>query len=84
MHFHLRVAKIANTHVIEKVPDLSLREKECILWAAKGKSSWDIGMIMRISENTVNFHMKNVLRKLDAANRTVAAIKAVRLGIIEL
>jgi len=84
IHFHLRVAKIANSNGIEKVPELSLREKECILWVARGKSSWDIGIIMSISENTVNFHIKNVMRKLDAASRTVAAIKAINLGFIEL
>ncbi|WP_312033094.1 LuxR family transcriptional regulator [Ensifer sesbaniae] len=83
-HFHLRVAKIANSHVFQKIPALSLREKECVLWVARGKSSWDIGVIMMISENTVNFHIKNVMRKLGTSSRTVAAIKAIRLGIIEL
>ncbi|WP_244560045.1 helix-turn-helix transcriptional regulator [Ensifer aridi] len=83
-HFHLRVAKAANLNVVQEIPALSLREKECVLWVARGKSSWDIGVIMRISENTVNFHIKNVMRKLDTSSRTVAAIKAISLGIIEL
>ncbi|MER8747478.1 LuxR family transcriptional regulator [Mesorhizobium sp. M1004] len=84
LHFHLRVAKFANSSGSEEAPDLSLREKECILWTARGKSSWEIGQILAISVNTVNFHIKNVMRKLDAASRTVAAIKAVNSGIIEL
>nr|WP_289851698.1 LuxR family transcriptional regulator [Sinorhizobium meliloti] len=84
LHFHLKVAMIANSHRLEKVPDLSQREKECILWVARGKSSWDIGVIMRISENTVNFHIKNLMRKLDTSSRTVAAMKAISLGIIDL
>ncbi|WFU06691.1 LuxR family transcriptional regulator (plasmid) [Rhizobium sp. CB3171] len=84
IHFHLRLANVADSNPMEKVPELSLREKECILWVARGKSSWDIGIIMNISENTVNFHIKNVMRKLDAASRTVAAIKAINLGFIEL
>ncbi|AYG70505.1 LuxR family transcriptional regulator [Rhizobium sp. CCGE531] len=84
IHFHLRLTNVANSNALEKVPELSLREKECILWVARGKSSWDIGIIMSISENTVNFHIKNVMRKLDAASRTVAAIKAINLGFIEL
>ncbi|WP_085034668.1 helix-turn-helix transcriptional regulator [Ensifer aridi] len=69
---------------IEKTSNLSPREKECILWVARGKSSWDIGIILGISENTVNFHVKNVMRKLNVNTRTVAAIKAVNFGIIEL
>ncbi|MQW89082.1 LuxR family transcriptional regulator [Sinorhizobium saheli] len=83
-HFHLRVANDANLNVVQKIPALSSREKECVLWVARGKSSWDIGVIMRISENTVNFHIKNVMRKLETSSRTVAAIKAITLGIIDL
>ncbi|MDK1492912.1 LuxR family transcriptional regulator [Sinorhizobium sp. 7-81] len=83
-HFHLRAAQVVNSRCKWKASDLSLREKECILWAARGKSSWDIGVILGISENTVNYHMKNVLRKLDVTSRTVAAVKATTLGIIEL
>lgn len=68
---------------IEEIPDLSTRERECILWTARGKSSWEIGKILSISENTVNFHVKNVMRKLGTGSRTVAAIKAISYGIIE-
>ena len=68
----------------DDLPSLSQREKECIEWVAKGKSSWDIGVILGISDNTVNFHVKNVLRKLKTSSRTVAALKAVRFGIIDL
>ncbi|ANT54600.1 helix-turn-helix transcriptional regulator [Mesorhizobium amorphae] len=84
LHFHLRVAKFASSNGSGEAPDLSPREKECILWTARGKSSWEMGKILGISDNTVNFHIKNVMRKLNAASRTVAAIKAVNLGIIEL
>jgi DNA-binding CsgD family transcriptional regulator len=64
--------------------DLSPREKDCLKWTAQGKSSWDIGMILTISENTVNFHVKNAIRKLNATNRIVAVVKAIRLGLIDL
>jgi DNA-binding CsgD family transcriptional regulator/TolB-like protein len=61
---------------------LSSRERACLGWAAQGKSSWDIGAILAISENTVNFHIKNAMRKLETTSRTVAAIKAMQLGLI--
>lgn len=61
---------------------LSSRERACLAWAAQGKSSWDIGAILAISENTVNFHIKNAMRKLQTTSRTVAAIKAMQLGLI--
>jgi LuxR family quorum-sensing system transcriptional regulator CciR len=63
---------------------LSQRERDCLSWTAQGKSSWDIGMILAISENTVNFHVKNAMRKLDATSRIVAVLKAVRLGLISM
>ncbi|RNJ42597.1 LuxR family transcriptional regulator [Mesorhizobium erdmanii] len=84
LHFHLRLAPLANSSAIDEYPDLSVRERECILWTARGKSSWEIGKILGISVNTVNFHIKNVMRKLDTGSRTVAAIKAVNFGIIEV
>jgi LuxR family quorum-sensing system transcriptional regulator CciR len=62
---------------------LSDREKECLGWAAAGKSSWDIAVILSISENTVNFHVKNAMKKLGATRRTLAVVKAINLGLID-
>ncbi len=62
---------------------LSDREKACLSWTALGKSSWEIGQILSISENTVIFHIKSAMKKLCTNNRNVAAIKAVQLGLIE-
>jgi DNA-binding CsgD family transcriptional regulator len=63
---------------------ISDRERDCLSWTAQGKSSWDIGAILSISESTVNFHIKNAMRKLETGSRTVAVIKAMRHGIIDL
>lgn len=66
------------------VPSVSLtdRELECLRWSACGKSSLDIAEILHVSENTVNFHLKNAIAKLDACNRTMAIVKAIRMGIV--
>lgn len=61
---------------------LTARERECLIWSARGKSSWDIGVILNISENTVNFHLKNVMGKLKASTRVLAIVKAIRMGLI--
>ncbi|MER9927352.1 LuxR family transcriptional regulator [Mesorhizobium sp. M0048] len=84
LHFHLRVTKFTSSSALKQVHSLSAREKECILWTARGKSSWETGIIVGISVNTVNFHLKNVMRKFNAPSRTAAAIKAMGLGIIEV
>ena len=65
-------------------PILSGRERECLKWIARGKSSWDIGRILSISEYTVNYHVRKALRKLETSSRTVAVVKAIRLGLIRL
>ncbi|MES0056620.1 MULTISPECIES: LuxR family transcriptional regulator [unclassified Mesorhizobium] len=84
IHFHLRVAKRENWSRVGELRKLSLRESECLLWVARGKTSWEIGKILGVSVNTVNFHIKNVMQKLDTTSRTAAAIKAANLGIIKL
>ncbi|WP_407121451.1 response regulator transcription factor [Bradyrhizobium sp. STM 3561] len=61
---------------------LSERERECLRWIEQGKSSWEIGVILNVSENTVNFHVKNAMRKLETTSRTQCVVKARRLGLI--
>ena len=53
-------------------PPLSTREAQIITWIAMGKSSWETATILGISEHTVNGHVENAVRKLDAKNRTEA------------
>jgi len=61
---------------------LTVREREVLSWCFKGKSSWVIGEILDISENAVNFHVKNAMRKLDCSSRMMCVLKAIRLGLI--
>lgn len=61
---------------------MSARELECLSLSAIGKSSSEIEVILGISRHTVDFHMKNVMAKLDASTRTFAIVKAIRFGII--
>ncbi len=84
-HLHLALFRICE--IKEKETGrvrLSNREKEVLDWLKQGKSSWDISIILAISERTVNFHVNNILRKLGAANRLQALAIATRLGIIGL
>ncbi|MBB4365328.1 LuxR family quorum-sensing system transcriptional regulator CciR [Bradyrhizobium sp. CIR18] len=61
---------------------LSERERQCLRWIEQGKSSWEIGVILNVSENTVNFHVKNAMRKSETTSRTQCVVKARRLGLI--
>lgn len=51
---------------------LTSREKDVLRWLRKGKSNWDIGKILDISEHTVKFHLRAVCRKLNVQNRVQA------------
>lgn len=63
-------------------PDLTRRERECLLWAAEGKTAWETAHILTISERTVVFHLNNAVRKFDVSSRQQAVARAVALGLI--
>jgi LuxR family transcriptional regulator, quorum-sensing system regulator BjaR1 len=63
---------------------LSKREREALSWAAAGKSTWEISMILGISEATVTFHIQRATAKLQAVNRTHAVVNAIRAGEIQI
>ncbi|MBY5904698.1 helix-turn-helix transcriptional regulator [Rhizobium leguminosarum] len=50
----------------------------------KGKSSWDISAILGISLNTINYHIKNGIRKMKTRDRIVEVLRAARFGLIEV
>lgn len=62
--------------------NISSFEREILQWTADGKSSGEIAIILSISESTVNFHHKNIQKKFDAPNKTLAAAYAAALGLI--
>jgi DNA-binding CsgD family transcriptional regulator len=68
-----------------KVGDAPLthRERQCLVMAAHGQTSGDIGGKLGIAERTVNFHMRNMMRKLDALNRPEAIARALAHGVVD-
>lgn len=61
---------------------LTPRELEVLSWMMEGKSVWDVGCLLAISERTVKFHLSNAYAKLNAVNRSQAVAKALRLGLL--
>lgn len=64
--------------------ELSAREKEVLLLIARGKSNREIADLLGITEATVKCHVSVILKRLDANDRTHAAILALERGIIHL
>ncbi|WP_312404782.1 helix-turn-helix transcriptional regulator [Brevundimonas sp.] len=63
--------------------ELSARERQCLIWAARGKSSPDIGVILSLSPRTVDSYIEKVCAKLCVRTRIEAVAAAVRLGVID-
>ncbi|EKV32657.1 regulatory protein, LuxR [Caenispirillum salinarum AK4] len=85
MQFQLVYQDLAQEEPDDAVPafvPLTPREREVLLWAARGKSNWDISQILNVSESAVNFHITNAMRKLEASSRVLAVLKAIRHGLI--
>lgn len=61
---------------------LTMRETQVLQHVAMGLSNREIGRSLEISVETVKEHVQNILRKLDANDRTQAAVWAVRGGLI--
>ena len=63
-------------------PALTPRELEALRWTRDGKTAWEVGRILGISERTAVLHIQNSMRKLDASNKHQAVLKAIKLGLI--
>ena len=80
----LRMQELGLKCRAKEMPDLSQRERECLKWAAAGKSDWEIGAILSLSEKTVNAYIERAKHKVGGATRVQAVVIALRNNIITL
>ncbi|CAM3756356.1 Transcriptional activator protein SolR [Pseudomonas reidholzensis] len=64
------------------VPKLSGRELEVLKWSADGKTAEAIGRILTLSTSTINFHIRSLIAKTNAANKAGAIAIAKSCGLI--
>src|SRR4029079_13453763 len=69
-------------HAEREPVEISAREREVLCWAQQGKTYWEIGCILGISERTVKFHFARIKVKLDVVSTAHAIAKAMRAGLI--
>lgn len=65
------------------LPVLSRREKECLLWMSRGKTAWDTGRILHISEAAVKFYLANARAKFAVTTTKEALVLAIMKRLIE-
>ena len=63
---------------------LSVREREVLLLAAKGLSSKEVAKHLFISERTVQTHLASIYDKLGSRNKTEALLLALKYGVVTL
>jgi DNA-binding CsgD family transcriptional regulator len=82
-HYRSRLSELQGGRG-EAAKPLTFKETECLRWCKEGKTNWEIGEIMSISEKTVEFHLSNTIKKLSVSNRITAVVKGIQLGLISI
>ena len=82
LHLRQAAGRVANlAPAAPATMPLSQREFDIFHWMSHGKTNWEIATILGISERTVKFHVANIIRKLNANNRTHAIVIGLQLGL---
>lgn len=79
MLFHARVQE---GDLMRQFFPLSVRERECLLWVAAGLTNKEIAFKLSLSDKTVELHLKNAAKRLNARNRAHAVSRALVYGVI--
>ena len=82
VHVHEAIQRVCGGQSDDIRIQLTQRETECLRWAADGKTSWEIGQLLNMSERTVNFHFNNAMTKLNVMSRQHAVARAILRGLI--
>lgn len=75
---------IARNDSNEKINSLTKRELEVLKLVAVGMFNKEIGEEMNISERTVKNHISSIFKKIDVADRTQAAVFAIKNNLVEI
>ena len=78
LYAHAKAISLSGRADIQKpASDLTDGEREVLTWTAAGKSSWEISVILNMSEAGVVWRLKQAMAKLDASNKTQAVVNAI-------
>lgn len=82
LYFHEKYKQLVSTPSVSPEPHLSRRERECLVLTSRGKTAWEIGEILSISERTAKQHLSNASAKLGSFSKHHAVVKAILTRII--
>lgn len=66
----------------ESAPRLTSRERDVLMWTCEGKTDWEIGTILGVSEHCADKYGRLLKKKLAATSKTQLVARAFRLGLV--
>jgi len=82
VHAQEAAANIFKPLTVKPEVTLTPRELEAMRWTMEGKTAWEVGNILGISERTAVLHVNNAMHKLGCINKHQAVLKALRMGVL--
>lgn len=83
IHLHTRIAAISASAEASAPVRLSGRETEVLLWTSAGKTVWEISQILDVSVHTVDFHIRNAMRKFGVHSKAQAVAQMIQRRIAQ-
>lgn len=74
--------RMRRSRVSQDPVQLTERQRECVLLAARGKSDWEIAQVLGVSEATVGEHLRHAYERYGVGKRTLVAVHALFDGTI--
>jgi LuxR family quorum sensing-dependent transcriptional regulator len=86
LYTHNRLTRLLRSErsIVNLARTLTGREIECLQWVAQGKSDWEIGEILTISEATAHGYVESAKRKIGVATRMQAVVGAMLDGALRI
>ncbi len=78
-----RIAGFVKVRPPTEMP-LTVRQRDCLLWAMRGKTNWEIGQILGLSRDTVSQHLDMARIRYGVTKRLQLAVRAIYMGEISL
>ena len=82
MYFHDAMIRITSQSATSTPIQLTPKERECLFWISLHKSNWDISRILGVSEHTIVYYVRRLMKKMNAQNRHEAVERAKAFSLI--
>lgn len=71
-----RVQALSQPAPLDEAPHLTPRQRDCVVLVAQGKSDWEIGRLLGISESTVHKHIEDAKRRFGVSTRIQLVVRS--------